>query len=39
MVETLLEAQGRGYADLKEEDIEKLQEIYAEIDDRIELSR
>lgn len=36
MVETLLEAQGRGYADLKEEDIEVLQELYSDLDDRIE---
>jgi magnesium chelatase subunit H len=36
MVETLLEAQGRGYADLKDEDVEILQELYAELDDKIE---
>jgi magnesium chelatase subunit H len=36
MVETLLEAQGRGYADLKEEDVDVLRELYADLDDKIE---
>ena len=36
MVTTFLEANGRGYWDTSEENIEKLQELYAEVEDRIE---
>lgn len=36
MVTTLLEANGRGYWEAKEEDIDRLRELYAEVDDRIE---
>merc|ERR1712087_242090 len=36
MVTTFLEANGRGYWDSSEENIERLQELYAEVEDRIE---
>ena len=36
MVTTFLEANGRGYWDTSEENIERLQELYAEVEDRIE---
>ncbi|MEM8716767.1 MAG: cobaltochelatase subunit CobN, partial [Cyanobacteria bacterium P01_G01_bin.4] len=36
MVGTLLEVNGRGYWETSDENIEKLQEIYAEVEDRIE---
>jgi len=36
MVTTFLEANGRGYWDTSEQNIERLQELYAEVEDRIE---
>jgi len=36
MVTTFLEANGRGYWETSEENIERLQELYAEVEDRIE---
>jgi len=36
MVTTFLEANGRGYWDTSEENIERLQELYADVEDRIE---
>merc|ERR1712177_126848 len=36
MVTTFLEANGRGYWDTSDENIERLQELYAEVEDRIE---
>ena len=36
MVTTFLEANGRGYWETTEENIERLQELYAEVEDRIE---
>jgi len=36
MVTTFLEANGRGYWDTSEENIEKLQQLYADVEDRIE---
>merc|ERR1719373_872195 len=36
MVTTFLEANGRGYWDTDEENVERLQELYAEVDDKIE---
>lgn len=36
MVTTFLEANGRGYWDTSEENIQRLQELYAEVEDRIE---
>jgi len=36
MVTTFLEANGRGYWDTSEENIERLQELYQEVEDRIE---
>merc|ERR1719356_787252 len=36
MVTTFLEANGRGYWDTDEENIERLQELYQEVEDRIE---
>jgi magnesium chelatase subunit H len=36
MVTTFLEANGRGYWDTSPENIERLQELYAEVEDRIE---
>jgi magnesium chelatase subunit H len=36
MVTTFLEANGRGYWETSEENIQKLQELYAEVEDRIE---
>ena len=38
MVTTFLEANGRGYWDTSDENIERLQELYAEVEDRIEVS-
>ncbi len=37
MVTTLLEANGRGYWDTDESNLERLRELYAEVEDRIEL--
>lgn len=36
MITTFLEANGRGYWDTSEENIERLQELYQEVEDRIE---
>merc|ERR1711957_128666 len=36
MVTTFLEANGRGYWETSDENIERLQELYAEVEDRIE---
>ena len=36
MVTTFLEANGRGYWDTSEENIERLQQLYADVEDRIE---
>ena len=36
MVSTFLEAAGRGYWDTSEENLEKLREIYSEVEDKIE---
>ena len=36
MVTTFLEANGRGYWDTDEENLELLQELYQEVEDRIE---
>ena len=36
MVTTFLEANGRGYWETNEKNIERLQELYAEVEDRIE---
>jgi magnesium chelatase subunit H len=36
IVSTLLEVNGRGYWETSEENIQQLQEIYQEIEDRIE---
>ena len=36
MVTTFLEANGRGYWDTSEDNIERLQELYADVEDRIE---
>jgi len=36
MVTTFLEANGRGYWDTSDENIERLQELYADVEDRIE---
>ena len=36
MVTTFLEANGRGYWDTDEENVELLQELYQEVEDRIE---
>merc|ERR1719198_2144739 len=36
MVQTFLEANGRGYWDTSEENLERLQELYADVEDRIE---
>ena len=36
MVTNSLEANGRGYWETSEEKIERLQELYAEVEDRIE---
>lgn len=38
MVTTFLEANGRGYWETSDENIERLQELYAEVEDRIEFS-
>ena len=36
MVTTFLEANGRGYWDTDEENVDRLQELYQEVEDRIE---
>ena len=36
MVTTFLEANGRGYWDTSEENIERLRKLYMEVEDRIE---
>ena len=36
MVTTFLEANGRGYWDTSEENLDRLRELYAEVDDKIE---
>merc|ERR1719149_525124 len=36
MVTTFLEANGRGYRDTSEENLDRLRELYAEVDDKIE---
>ena len=36
MVTTFLEANGRGYWDTDDENIERLQEIYQEVEDKLE---
>ena len=36
MATTFLEANGRGYQETTDEIIERLQELYAEVEDRIE---
>jgi magnesium chelatase subunit H len=36
VVSTLLEVNGRGYWQTSEENIERLQELYQEVEDRIE---
>ena len=36
MVTTFLEANGRGYWDTDEENLERLQELYQEVEDKLE---
>lgn len=36
LVQTFLEANGRGYWDTSEENIEKLRQLYSEVEDKIE---
>jgi len=36
MVTTLLEANGRGYWETSEENLDKLRELYQEVEDKIE---